>query len=121
MQIALCFLLPVFQLDTGAFWFIVQPPWAVPTSTWSPHHLLLMILVGILGMAIPFSLIVASLRRVDPARVSILSMLELVAGGSLAYFWLGQHLDLWQIFGCLFVLAGLTILQTEKPEITPGE
>jgi len=105
----------------GAFWLIVQPPWATPSNTWTPQHLLLITLVGIIGMAIPFSLVVGSLRRIDATRVSIVSMLELVAGGIIAYFWLGQHLDLSQIGGCLLVLVGLTILQTEKPEIQAVE
>jgi len=64
-------------------------------------------------MAIPFSLVLASLRRVDATRVAIVSMLELVAGGVIAYFWLGQHLDVWQIAGCLAVMTGITILQVE--------
>ncbi len=105
----------------GAFWLIVQPPWAIPANTWTPHHLLLITLVGIIGMAIPFSLVVGSLRRIDATRVSIVSMLELVAGGIIAYFWLGQHLDPSQIGGCLLVLVGLTILQVEKPKIQAVE
>jgi len=105
----------------GAFWLIVQPPWGIPANTWTPQHLFLMILVGTLGMAIPFSLVIGSLRRIDATRVSIASMLELVAGGIIAYFWLGQHLDPWQIGGCLLVLVGLTILQVEKPEIQAVE
>ena len=97
----------------GLFWLIVQPPWIIPASTWTVSHLLLIAVVGIIGMAIPFSLVLASLRRVDATRVAIVSMLELVAGGVIAYFWLGQHLDVWQIAGCLAVMAGITILQVE--------
>jgi drug/metabolite transporter (DMT)-like permease len=97
----------------GIFWLIVQPPWIIPASTWTVPHLLLIAVVGIVGMAIPFSLVLASLRRVDTTRVAIVSMLELVAGGVIAYFWLGQHLDVWQIAGCLSVMVGITILQVE--------
>src|SRR5436853_4556169 len=105
----------------GAFWLIVQPPWIIPANTWTPQHVFIITIVGIIGMAIPFSLIVGSLRRIDATRVSIVSMMELVAGGIIAYFWLGQHLDLWQIGGCLLVLVGLTILQVEKAEIQAVE
>lgn len=97
----------------GAFWLIVQPPWAIPASTWTLHHMLLIVLVGTVGMAIPFSLVLGSLRRIDATRVGIASMLELVAGGVIAYFWLGQHLDVWQIAGCLSVTVGITLLQVE--------
>jgi drug/metabolite transporter (DMT)-like permease len=98
------------------FWFIFQPPWAIPANTWTPHHLFLIALVGIVGMAIPFSLILSSLRRIDATRVGIVSMLELPAAGVIAYFWLGQRLDAWQISGCMLVLIGIAILQYEKKE-----
>ena len=98
------------------FWFIFQPPWTIPANTWTPYHLFLIFLVGIFGMAIPFSLILGSLRRIATMRVGIVSMLELPAAGIIAYFWLGQRLDAWQIAGCVSVLVGITILQFEKSE-----
>ena len=98
------------------FWYIFQPPWAIPANTWTPYHLFLIVLVGIFGMAIPFSLILGSLRRIDTMRVGIVSMLELPAAGIIAYFWLGQRLDAWQIAGCVLVLFGVAILQYEKSE-----
>jgi len=100
-------------LVAGVFWLIVQPPWSIPANAWTPQHLPLIVLVGIVGMAIPFSLVFASLRRLDATRVGIASMLELVAAGVIAYFWLGQRLDVWQIAGCVSVLVGITILQIE--------
>ncbi|HKV58469.1 MAG TPA: EamA family transporter [Ktedonobacteraceae bacterium] len=99
------------------FWFSIQPPWAIPAKTWSPYHLMLILLVGTIGMAVPFALVVGGLRRVDAARVGIVAMLELPASGIIAYFLLGQHLDIAQILGCLFVLAGVTTLQYGKPTL----
>jgi drug/metabolite transporter (DMT)-like permease len=105
-------------LVATVFWFCVQPPWSIPPSTWIPQHFLLICMVGIFGMAIPFTLTIGSLRRLDATRVGIASMLELVAAGVIAYFWLGQHLAIDQIVGSLFVLAGLTVLQSEKPAVS---
>lgn len=105
-------------LVAGAFWLIVQPPWTIPVNTWTPTHLGLIFLVGTIGMAIPFTLILSGLRRIDATRASIAGMLELVAGGVIAYFWLGQHLDISQIAGCLLVLAGISILQYESTRIS---
>ncbi|HLZ56896.1 MAG TPA: EamA family transporter [Ktedonosporobacter sp.] len=96
------------------FWFIVQPPWSIPAMTWQPQHLWLILLVGILGMAIPFSLMLAALRRLDATRAGIAGMLELVSASVIGYFWLGQHLTLWQIVGCTLVLVGVIILQYEQ-------
>src|SRR5947209_1960281 len=93
---------------------VVQPPWSIPSSTWTPHHLLLIFLVGTIGMAIPFSLVLGSLRRINATRVGIVSMLELVAGGIIAYFWLDQRLDACQLVGCLCVMVGVAILQQER-------
>lgn len=104
-------------LVASIFWFSVQPPWAIPSNTWTPRHLILILLVGVIGMAIPFTLVLGALRRIDPARVGIASMLELVAGGIIAYFWLGQHLDLLQVIGCALVMGGIMILQYERAEV----
>jgi inner membrane transporter RhtA len=98
----------------GVFWLCVQPPWSIPANTWVPGHLLQILLVGIFGMAIPFTLTLAALRRIDATRVGIAGMLELVAAGVIAYFWLGQYLDAWQIGGCVSVMAGVAILQYER-------
>jgi len=104
-------------LIAAAFWLCVQPPWAIPTSIWTPHRLLLIFLVGIVGMAIPFSLTLGSLRRLDATRVGIAGMLELVSAGLIAYAWLGQSLDLLQITGGVLVMAGIISLQLEKPGV----
>jgi len=93
---------------------VIQPPWRIPASTWQPEHLGLIALVGIIGMAVPFAMEMAALRRIDATRVGIVAMLELVAAGAVAYFWLDQHLDLWQIAGCVLVVIGILVLQTEK-------
>ncbi len=97
----------------GVFWLFVQPPWNIPANTWTVNHLLLIILVGIIGIAIPFSLVLGSLRRIDATRVGIASMLELVAAGFIAYLWLGQHLNPGQITGCVLMIAGIIIVQVE--------
>lgn len=99
----------------GIFWLFVQPPWSIPASTWNPHTMILIVLVGVIGMALPFALEVAALRRLDATRAGIAAMFELPASALIAFFWLGQGLDLWQILGCALVLAGITLVQLEKP------
>jgi drug/metabolite transporter (DMT)-like permease len=73
------------------------------------------VFVGIIGMAIPFSLEVAALRRLDATRAGIAATFELPASALIAFLWLGQSLDFWQILGCTLVLAGITLVQLEKP------
>lgn len=99
----------------GLFWLIIQPPWSIPASTWNPHTFILIVLVGVIGMAVPFSLEVAALRRLDATRAGIAAMFELPASALIAFFWLGQRLNLWQILGCVLVLTGIILVQIEKP------
>lgn len=96
------------------FWVIIQPPWSIPASTWQPQHLLLIMLVGVLGMAVPFALMLGALRRLDATRVGLVGMLELVASSVVGYLLLGQTLNLWQIIGCLLVLIGIIVISLEQ-------
>src|SRR5260370_18666328 len=108
-------------LVASLFWFIVQPPWAIPSNTWTPYHLFLIPLVGTVGMAIPFSLVLGSLRRIDALHVGIASTLELPSAGIIADFWLCQQPDIWQISGFVMVPAGITLLQYENAVLKPIE
>lgn len=115
---------PISGTASGAvvaslFWLVVQPPWHIPASTWNPHTFLLIVLVGIIGMALPFSLELAGLRRLDATRAGIAAMFELPASAVIAFFWLGQNLDHGQLLGCVLVLAGITIVQLERPADEP--
>lgn len=101
-------------LVAAVFWFCVQPPWSIPMATWQPQNFSLILVVGIAGMAIPFSLMLASLRRLDATRAGVVGTLELVSASVIGYFWLGQYLTAWQVAGCTLVLIGIIILQYER-------
>lgn len=103
-------------LGASLFWLVIQPPWNIPASTWNPHTFLFILLVGIIGMALPFSLELAGLRLLDATRAGIAAMFELPASAIIAFFWLKQSLDPWQLLGCVLVLVGITIVQLEKPD-----
>ncbi len=98
----------------SVFWLIIQPPWSIPADTWRPQTFILIILVGIVGMALPFSLSMAGLHRLDATHAGIAAMFELPASAIIAFFWLGQSLDLWEILGCVLVLVGITVVQLER-------
>lgn len=100
-------------LIASIFWLCVQPPWQIPAGTWQPQTLILVVLVGIIGMALPFSMEMAGLSRLDTIRGGIATMLELPSSALVAYFWLGQALDIWQIGGCLLVVGGIVLVQLE--------
>ena len=66
----------------------------------------------------PLSLIQATLRHIDTTRVGIANTLEVVTTSVIAYFWLGQHLTIWQIMGCTLVPISVIILQYEQQSST---
>jgi len=101
-------------LVASIFCLVVQPLWLIPATTWQPQYFLLLLLTGTIGMALPFSLILAALRHIDATRVGIANTLEVVTTSVIAYFWLGQHLNIWQIMGCTLVPIGVIILQYEQ-------
>lgn len=104
-------------LVASFFWLIIQPPWNIPSTTWNPQLFWLIGLVGVIGMALPFSLELAALRRLDATRAGIAATFELPASALVAFLWLGQSLDLWQILGCVLVLVGITVVQLERPDV----
>lgn len=104
------------SLVAGLCWLIVQPPWHIPATTWQTRPLLLLCSLGVIGMAVPFACIQYALRYLQASRVGIAGTLELVTTGVIAYFWLGQRLDEWQLAGCLLVLVGMIFLQYERTE-----
>ena len=103
------------------FCLVVQPPWLIPATIWQPQYFLLLLLTGTIGMALPFSLVLAALRHTDATRVGIANTLEVVTTSVLAYFWLGQHLTIWQTIGCILVPIGVIILQYEQQRSAADE
>jgi drug/metabolite transporter (DMT)-like permease len=101
-------------LVAALFWLVVQPPWRLPALVCQAAFWPAVLAVGILGMALPFFLELAALRYLDAARTGITAMLELVAGSCIAYLWLGQALDLWEIAGSLLVMSGVALLHVES-------
>ncbi|MDP3983434.1 MAG: EamA family transporter [Acidimicrobiia bacterium] len=88
----------------------------VPVRLPSPEPVILSELAWlvIMGTVVPFSLEVAALRRVDAGTVGVVATLEPVVGAAVAWGWLGQVLDGWQVAGGLIVVAAVAIVQRFK-------
>jgi len=67
--------------------------------------------VVVLGTLVPFALLVSSLHALPAARVTLLSTWEPVAGGLIAWVWLGQSLTASQLAGAALVLAGILVAE----------
>jgi inner membrane transporter RhtA len=92
-------------------WLVLQPPWSFQTAALAPDIWPLVLEVGVLGTLIPFGLFLTAIRRLDATRAAIISTLEPVTAALVAWVWLGERLDAWQIAGGTLVLVGVTVVQ----------
>lgn len=92
---------------------IMQPPWKAPPATFEASNLALLSLVGILGTLLPFACFFASLRYIDAGRATIVSTLEPVVAGVVAFVWFGERFAGMQFLGAALVIGAVVALQHE--------
>jgi drug/metabolite transporter (DMT)-like permease len=63
----------------------------------------------------PFVLFVWGLQRIRASDAAIVSTFEPLAAALIAFGWLGQTLSPWQIAGGGLVIAGIALVQMERP------
>lgn len=107
------------SLVAALAWTCVQPPWRIEGGAWAPGALVPLVLIGVLGMAAPFALVLTAVRSLGPTRVSMLGTFEIVATSVIAYAWLGQALTLLQCFGGLLVVTGVVVCGRRVPDEVP--
>ena len=109
------------------FWSLVQPWWSFPARavarTVTLHGSLsgvhapvwaLVLWVIVLGTIVPFSLVVAALRRISATRAGVTAMLEPVVATVVAWAWLRESLSAVQLIGAAVVLVGISLAQTAR-------
>ncbi len=109
------------------FWALVQPWWSFPASAFAAStsllgnlaHLSLPLPVlatwmVLLGTVAPFLLILSALHHLPATRVGLVSMLEPVLAGVVAWVWLGEALSGVQLTGAAVVLLGIVLAQTAR-------
>ena len=111
----------------AVFWALIQPWWSFPfgvldevvtmdgalIGTEAPVWAL-MVVVVVIGTIVPFGLVVGALRHLPATRVGVTAMWEPVAGGLIAYAWLGEALSATQLGGGALVLLGIVLAQTAR-------
>jgi drug/metabolite transporter (DMT)-like permease len=75
---------------------------------------LLAVYLVIGGSIVPYSLVVSSLRHLPATSASIIGMVEPVIAGAIAWFALGEVLDLPQLAGSALLLAGVGLAETAR-------
>ncbi len=97
------------------FWLgydlVARPRWALTAPLAG-----VMLGVAALGTLLPFGLLIAALSVVVPSRAALVSTLEPVLAGTIAFFWFHEGLEPLQLLGAALVLAGIVLVQLENAE-----
>ncbi len=81
-----------------------------------------MLYIAVFGTIIPFGLFFVGVNHIRSTRATITSTIEPISAGFIAFFFLGETLDLLQILGGGLVITAIVLLQvqTEQDELTPA-
>lgn len=107
-----------------ASWSVIRPWWNFPWSklggsvpllidhgpvlpTW-----VLVLIVAVVGTALPFGLTLASVARIGPQRAGIVGSLEPVFAAIVAFLAIGEALGVLQLLGGALVLVGILIVES---------
>lgn len=104
----------------GALWIVVLSTQGRPDTLLDGSLLPGVVLLGFIATVIPFMLFVWGLQRIGAARAGIISTLEPLSAAFLAYVWLDQTLDAWQIAGAGLVIVAIAVVQTEQASTVPA-
>jgi drug/metabolite transporter (DMT)-like permease len=112
------------------FWAVLLPWWSYPfgaLGTPVPVTGTVVVPAGVLvawnivlGTVVPFSLVLAGIKRIGPTRAGLIGTLEPVLGGIVAWAVLGEHLAGAQLAGALVVLAGIVLAETARTPVDAG-
>ena len=92
------------------FWAIVLPLWSYPFET-ATENVLDLVIVGVLGTAVPFILDFVALSMTSSGVVGIIATAEPPIGAVMAALLLDQRLDPVQWVGILIVVGAVAVVQ----------
>ena len=95
---------------------LIRPPWTLPAAVFEPRNLALIAAVGVFGTLLPFGFFLASFRYIDAGRATIVSTLEPVVAGVVAWIWLGEAFSAPQMLGAALVIGAVIALQRDRPD-----
>lgn len=115
------------MLFAAAFWGVFSGWWTIDPATFTrgipvggshgdlelPLWLLLAVTV-VFGSFLSFALSFAALRHLTATAAGIAASSEVLFAFAVAWLWLGESLDGWQLAGATIVLAGIVVAQTAR-------
>jgi drug/metabolite transporter (DMT)-like permease len=106
----------------GITWNVFQPPFHFLYAGYTWVQWMYILYIAVFGTIIPFGLFFVGVNHIRSTRATITSTIEPISAGFIAFFFLGETLDLLQILGGGLVITAIVLLQvqTEKDELTPA-
>jgi drug/metabolite transporter (DMT)-like permease len=111
-----------YAMAFGALtWHIIYPPFHYLEAGFNIDQWKLILYVVVMGTIIPFGLYFVGINYIRSTRAIITATLEPISAGFIAFFFLGETMELLQIIGGMVVLSAIVLLQTQREhdEMTP--
>jgi drug/metabolite transporter (DMT)-like permease len=102
-------------------WHIVYPPFHYITAGFSWSQWKWLLYITVVGTIFPFGLYFVGINYIRSTRAIITATLEPISAGFLAYFFLGEAMELFQILGGALVICAIVLLQVQQEydQMTP--
>ncbi len=102
-------------------WHVIYPPFHYLRAGFSPAQWGWIIYISVMGTILPFGLFFLGVNHIRSTRASITATVEPITAGLLAFFLLGEKLEMPQILGGTMVIGAIVVLQIwqEQDRMTP--
>ena len=107
-------------LFAAVTWNILHPPLSGFLKPSGAAQWGCVLIVGFLGTVLAFICYNEGINRIGATRASITATLEPITAGFIAWLFLGETMELWQVLGAAFVIASITALQLSSRQAEKG-
>ncbi|MCU0582391.1 MAG: DMT family transporter [Syntrophales bacterium] len=107
-------------LFAAVTWNILHPPLSGFLKPSGAAQWGCVLVVGFLGTVLAFICYNEGINRIGATRASITATLEPITAGFIAWLFLGETMELWQVLGAAFVIASITALQLSSRQAEKG-
>jgi len=97
-------------------WHIIYPPFHYVAAGFSLTQWGWILYIAVVGTIIPFGLFFQGINYIRSTRASITATLEPISAGFMAFFVLGESMELLQILGGALVISAIVLLQLQREQ-----
>jgi drug/metabolite transporter (DMT)-like permease len=101
-------------LFAAIIWNVLRPPLSAFHAGYGDSAWQWVLFIGLFGTVLPFGLYNEGIKRIRSTRASITATLEPVMAGAIAYGFLGEIMEPWQVLGAGLVIASILLLQARQ-------